>query len=96
MTVLKAVCICQWDLGGILWGFSLYIAGFPLVSAVSPLQVDQFAWELRFHPNRQLVAYVLDGLRHGFKLGFCPSQPLKLAKRTNPRVMRTPLSLTVI
>ena len=47
--------------------FSLHVAGFPLVSAVSPLQVDQFAWDLRFHPNRQLVAYALAGLRHGFK-----------------------------
>ena len=75
--------------------FFFSLAGFPLVSAVSSLQVDQFASDLRFHPNRQLVAYVLDGLRHGFKLGFCPSQLLKSAQ-TNPRLTNMPLSSTSI
>jgi len=45
------------------------------------LQAEQFAWELRFHPNRQKVNFVLNGLRHGFHLGFSPSQKLKSAKK---------------
>ena len=45
---------------------------------------EQFAWELRFHPQRLQVDFVLDGIRHGFKLGFCPSQKLKSAKKNKP------------
>ena len=52
-------------------------AALPSVSAVTPLVAEQFAWELRFHPQRPQVDFVLDGIRHGFKLGFSPSQKLK-------------------
>ena len=45
---------------------------------------EQFAWELRFHPQRPQVDFVLDGIRHGFKLGFSPSQKLKSAKKNKP------------
>ena len=38
-------------------------------------------WELHFHPNRQQVDFVLDGIRHGFKLGFSHTQWLKSAKK---------------
>ena len=47
---------------------------------------EQFAWELRFHPQRPQVDFVLDGIRHGFKLGFSPSQKLKSAKKNKPSV----------
>ena len=43
---------------------------------------EQFAWELRFHP--QQVDFFLDGIRHGFKLGFCPPQKLKSANKNKP------------
>ena len=46
--------------------------------------MEQFSWELRHHPNPQHVAFVLEGLRFGFKLGFSPSQSLKPAKRNKP------------
>ena len=54
------------------------------VLVVTPLQAEQFAWELQLHPNQPLVQFVLDGIPHGFKLGFFHSQPLKPAKRNNP------------
>ena len=42
---------------------------------------EQFAWELRFHPQRPQVDFILDGIHHGFKLCFSPSQKLKSAKK---------------
>ena len=62
----------------------------PPVSAVTPLQAEQFAWELRLHPNRQKVNFVLEGLRHGFHLGFSPSQKLKSAKKNKPSAAQHP------
>ena len=59
-------------------------APLPPVSAVTPLVAEQFAWELRFHPQQPQVDFVLDGIRHGFKLGFSPSQKLKSAKKNKP------------
>ena len=52
----------------------------PTFSSYS-LLAEQFAWELRFHPQWPQVDFVLDGIRHGFKLGFSPSQKLKSAKK---------------
>ena len=57
-----------WDL--CLLFFSLLLDRLPPVSAVTLLQAEQFAWELRFHPDRQKVNFVLEGLRYGFHLGF--------------------------
>ena len=52
--------------------------------------MEQFSWELRHHPNPQHVAFVLEGLRFGFKLGFSPSQSLKPAKRNKPSAYEHP------
>lgn len=41
-----------------------------LVQEVSPLQATYFAAELVNHPDQAQVAYVVSGIRHGFKLGF--------------------------
>lgn len=49
---------------------SIVLAWLPPVSAVSPLNLDQYCREPSHHPNPQLVSSVLDGIRHGFKLGF--------------------------
>ena len=57
---------------------------------VTPLQAQQFSWELRLHPNRQKVDFVLDGIRHGFRLGFCPTQRLKPAKKNKPSADQHP------
>ena len=62
----------------------------PPVSAVSPLLVEQFSRDLRNHPNPQLVAFILDGLRNGFKLGFNHSQKLKSAKHNKPSAYEYP------
>ena len=48
------------------------------------MQAEQFAWELQLHPDQQLVQFVLQGIRHGFRLGFCHTQPLKSAKKNKP------------
>ena len=42
----------------------------PPVSMVSPLKPEVFAAKLSQHPDQHLVAFVLDGLRNGFRLGF--------------------------
>ena len=52
----------------------------PRVSSVTPLKADRFARELQNHPDQTKVAYVLAGIRDGFRLGF-NDVPLKPAKR---------------
>ena len=69
----------------------LFLVPLPPVSEITPLKVDQFAWELRNHPNRQLCNFVLDGLRNGFKLGFQPALSLKSAKKNKPSAYQQPL-----
>ena len=69
----------------------LFIVPLPPVSEITPLKVDQFAWELRHHPNRQLCNFVLDGLRNGFKLSFQPALSLKSAKKNKPSAYQQPL-----
>ena len=39
-------------------------------SQVCPLRLDQFQSELQHHPDQAAVAYVLSGLREGFRIGF--------------------------
>ena len=39
-------------------------------SQVSPLRLDQCQTELQHHPDQAAVAYVLSGLREGFRIGF--------------------------
>ncbi|KAK3752126.1 hypothetical protein QZH41_019254, partial [Actinostola sp. cb2023] len=53
----------------------------PSVANVTPLKYDSFARELQSHPDQGRVSFVLDGIRHGFKLGFDSSPPLRSAKR---------------
>ena len=69
---------------------SLFLVRLPPVSAVTPLQADQFVWELRCHPDRQKVNFVVDGICHGFQLGFSPSQKLKSAKYNKPSAAQHP------
>ena len=59
-------------------------------STISPLVADQFAWELRHHPDQEQVSYVLNGLRHGFRLGFQSEHNLKSAKRNKPSAYQHP------
>ena len=63
---------------------------FHPVSVVSPLNVSQFTLDLAEHPDRQAVNYVLEGLDHGFRLGFQPARRLRAAKRNKPSVFQNP------
>ena len=58
------------------------------VSVVSPLNVSQFTLDLAGHPDRQAVAYVLEGLQHGFRLGLQPACRLKSAEKNKPSVFQ--------
>lgn len=58
--------------------------GLPSVSTVGPLKVEVFARELKHHPDRERVAFILNGLQEGFRLGFDNSRPLKSAKCNKP------------
>ena len=69
---------------------STVLALLPPVSAVCPLNVDHFCRELHHLLNHQLVASVLEGICHGFKLGFSDLQPLRSAKRNRPSVYEHP------
>ena len=68
------------------FGLSIVIVStrLPPVARVTPLRADQFAVELRYHPNQSRVSYVVEGLRQGFRLGFSTSAKLKAAKRNKP------------
>lgn len=58
----------------------LAFPSFHPVSVVSPLNVTEFARDLSGHPDREAISYVLNGLQHGFRLGFQPSRRFKSAK----------------
>ena len=67
--------------------FAILSSGGPIfhpVSVVSPLNVAQFTLDLAGHPDQQAVAFVLQGLMHGFRLGFQSTRSLKSAKRNKP------------
>ena len=59
----------------------------PPVSAVSPLNLEEFLKELASHPDQQQVFYVLQGLQHGFRLGLHSAHKLKPAKRNKPSAL---------
>jgi len=42
------------------------------VPVVRPLNVAAFSQELAGHPDQSAVAFVINGVRHGFLLGFSP------------------------
>ena len=65
-------------------------SAFHPVSMVSPLNVSQFTLDLAGHPDRQAVAYVLNGLQHGFRLGIQPARKLKPARKNKPSAFQNP------
>ena len=66
-------------------------SGFlPLGSAVTPLHVDQFALELKNHPNQPQVSFVLGGLSKGFRVGYNFPLKLKSAPRNKPSAYAHP------
>ena len=48
-----------------------------LPSAVyTPLDAQQWAHDLQFHPDKRFSSYILQGLHFGFRIGFNRAQPL--------------------
>ena len=68
-------------MGLVIYLCKLCVFLFQLLFPQFPLVVKQFTWELRFHPQQPQVDFILDGIHHGFKLRFSPSQKLKSAKK---------------
>ena len=60
------------------------------VSVVSLLKVADFEQELAGHPDQSDVSYVINGLRHGFQLGFHHTLRLKPAKTNKPSARQHP------
>ena len=85
---LCAILACVVSKGSTFSWFALH--SFPAstpfhpVSTVSPLKPEEFARNLSNHPNQPQVAFVLDGLRNGFRLGFHHSRKLKSATTNKP------------
>ena len=46
--------------------------------------MDEFCRELATHPDQQQVAFVLQGILHGFNLGFQTTHRLRPAKKNKP------------
>lgn len=72
------------------FSFFLVLPSLHPVSVVIPLKVKEFARELAGHPDQSAVSYVIDGLRHGFRLGFRPTLRLKSAKSNKPSARQHP------
>ena len=49
--------------------------------------MEEFSQELASHPDQLQVSYVLQGLQHGFRLGFQSAHKLKPAKRNKPSAL---------
>ena len=60
------------------------------VSQLTPINADRFQHELRHHPNPDNVAYVVQGLRDGYHLGFNYSTSLKSATRNMASALLNP------
>ena len=70
--------------------FPFRVSRFSSCAVVSPLNVAQFRRDLAGHPNQQAVSYVLDGLQHGFRLGFRPTRRLRVAEKNKPSAFQNP------
>ncbi len=55
--------------------------GPPALSIVTtPLNISAWQAALSAHPDQALARYITNGLRHGFRVGFCRESPLKPAR----------------
>ena len=99
LLTLFIVIICLFSLRfSFVGGLSPPVAGplspfsgfLPPVSAVTPLHVDQFALELKNHPNQPQLSFVLDGLSKGFRVGYNFPRKLKSAPRNKPSAYAHP------
>ena len=54
----------------------------PCISQIStPLNITAWSQALRHHPDRALARYLINGLTHGFRIGFRRPAPLCSASR---------------
>ena len=57
-------------------------------SCYTQIQIHQLAYHLRDHPDQEFATFVLQGLSHGFHIGFsCTSTRLHSAVRNHPSAM---------
>lgn len=74
----------------LILSFSVSATLLPPASTVSPLRLDSFAMELQGHPNQLSVAYVLDGIRSGFRKGHIGKPRLRSAKQNKKSAKEHP------
>ena len=60
------------------------------VAQLTPIVVDRLQFELRNYPNPDKAAYVIQGLRHGFHLGFNHNVSLKSASGNMASALANP------
>ncbi|XP_048576190.1 uncharacterized protein LOC125557550 [Nematostella vectensis] len=60
------------------------------VPSVTPLKSDRFDAQFIKHPDQHLVAYVLDGIRHGFRVAFDGSSALLSSKKNKQSAQEHP------
>ncbi len=68
------------DVPGLLSPTTPYQYELPGLSVVTtPLNITAWQTALSAHPDQALGRYITNGLRHGFRIGFCRGSPLKSA-----------------
>ena len=60
------------------------------VSQLTPIVLDRLQYELRNYPNPDKAAYVIQGLRHGFHLGFNHNISLKSTSGNMASALKNP------
>ena len=58
---------------------SHHLISYLSLSANSSLILSQWQQELRHHPDKRYIKYILQGIEEGFKIGFSDSQILQLS-----------------
>ena len=76
--------------------FFSILVNLPPVSAATPLQAEQFAWEMHFHPDQQNFNFVLEGLAMGFTWVFLLPKSSSLQRKISHLQLSIPLWLTSI
>ena len=49
----------------------------PIHGGTTPLSLSEWEVALRNHPDREFADYICTGIRHGFRIGFSRSKPLR-------------------
>lgn len=68
-----------------------FSAVLPNVIAICRLNYYKFCSELQFHPNQDQAHYVLQGILHGFRIGFDAPVNLKQSKKNKPSAYQHPV-----